>query len=99
MKSDWLTKIILTGICLFLGILALGRSGTPNEAMAQAQVPPVNAFEGVEVIPHRDGGFILFDKKTGQFCAYEMEPVKGFPFSKASGGRIEKVGAEVQKLP
>src|ERR1035437_3095771 len=99
MKLDWYTKIILTGICLFLGILVLSHGGMINEAKAKTQVPEAGAFENVVIIPRYTGGFIIFDKKTGQFSAYEILNEKGFPFSKLSGGCIEKVGAEVQKLP
>ena len=101
MNPDRYTKIILTTICIFLGILVLDRLGTPNQAQAQAPVPAANAFENVEIIPGSAAyAFILFDKKTGQFCAYDVKNSGGFPFEKfGTTGRIEKVGAAVQNVP
>ena len=64
-------------------------------------VPAANAFENVEIIPGSAAyAFILFDKKTGQFCAYDVKNSGGFPFEKfGTTGRIEKVGAAVQNVP
>ncbi len=101
MRLDWYTKMVLTGIGVLLGMLVLGRGRMPGEVRGQGAGPAAGAFDNVEMVACPTAGFILFDKRTGTFCAYDMEVVKGaLQFTKAApAGHIVAVGAEVQKVP
>ena len=99
MKPDMYTKIVLTVIALFLGYLALGRTG-PSTAVAQAPVA-ADAFARVDIIPAGSpDSFIMFDKATGGVWRYQTMREGGYPFVRMGpGGRIEKPGSNVEKLP
>lgn len=98
MKSDWYSKSVLTVIAGCLGVIALGRSGSPNAAIGQVS-PRLEAFDGIDIIPGGSGAFILFDRRTGDACWYQIDAQKDFTFQRVGKvGRVTKVGADVEMV-
>ncbi len=84
MKPDLYTKAVLTGILIFLAVIAFKLSGNPSSATRSNQVAPVTAanpiaspipvaaegaFAGLQFTGEA-GNFSLFDPRTGDIWTY-----------------------------
>ena len=95
MKTDWFTKLLLTAIALFLGIIALngtGGVGAPARA-AQAVAGGGPRFNDVQLSGDQDG-FYLFDKASGRIWFYSSTDFRARP---NEIGKLEQPGERLAR--
>ena len=80
MKPDWLTKLLLAAIALFLGVIALNGAGFTGSAAAAPRTPvAVDQKFGSIQISGDQNGFYVFDSATGRIWFYSATNFRGPP--------------------
>ena len=95
MKTDWLTRVLLGAIALFLGVIAVHGTGGFGSA-AVAQQAPVTAqpkFAHLR-LSGDSNGFYLFDNSTGRIWYYRAGDFRGRP---DEIGQIDAPGARLSR--
>lgn len=94
MKPDWYTKIVLTLIAVFLGLIACGRPGDASPAKAAGAAgagAAAGAYDDVVVFAQGEN-LAMFNKRTGELWGYSL----GLGGKAMLIGTIPRPGADVR---
>jgi hypothetical protein len=80
MKTDWMTRLLLGVIAVFLGVIALNGAGFTASATAAPKTPvTVDQKFGNIQISGDQNGFYAFDSATGRIWFYSATNFRGPP--------------------
>jgi len=91
MKNDWVTKILLFAIAVFLGSIALRPILAPPSVHADAQVYPFYIEPGVAMLRAPDGsrqvyGKVVVDLRNGKVWGFPTLTQDPYPVDQINSG-------------
>ena len=95
MKTDWPTRVLLSAIALFLGVIAVnGTGGLGSTALAQKTPVVIDQKFGHLRFTGDSNGFYMIDSNTGRIWYYRAGDFRARP---DEIGQIEEPGARLSR--